>query len=63
MICEKPKLVGHISDMRSILANVLETDYTNISVKAKTNEGIGELGKSQAICAHAVVLLTKQEIF
>ena len=54
---EKPKLRPHIDKMRENLAKVLETNLDCVSVKAKTGEGLGEVGKEKAIKAEAVVLL------
>ncbi len=57
IVCEKPKLRGYIDDMRLTLSSILETDIANVSVKAKTNEGMDEVGKGYGIIVHSVVLL------
>ncbi len=54
---EQPKLRPFIDEMRKNLADVLETDLENISVKAKTGEGVDAVGKGEAIKVEAVVLL------
>ena len=54
---EQPKLRPFIDQMRSNLAKVLETGIENISVKAKTGEGVDAVGKGEAIKTEAVVLL------
>jgi 2-C-methyl-D-erythritol 2,4-cyclodiphosphate synthase len=56
---EAPKLRPYIEQMRANLAAALETDVENISIKAKTAEGLGEVGTRQALRATAVVLLVK----
>jgi 2-C-methyl-D-erythritol 2,4-cyclodiphosphate synthase len=56
---EAPKLRPYIDEMRANLAKALETDLENISAKAKTAEGLGEIGTRQALKATAVVLLVK----
>ncbi len=56
---EKPKLRPFINEMRENLAKVLEIEIENISVKAKTGEGVNAVGKVEAIRAEAVVLLEK----
>lgn len=54
---EMPKLRPSIDAMRENLANVLEIEITQVSVKAKTGEKVDAVGKSEAIKAEAVVLL------
>jgi 2-C-methyl-D-erythritol 2,4-cyclodiphosphate synthase len=54
---ERPKLRPHIDKMRENLAKALEIAIEQVSVKAKTGEGLGEIGTRQAIRAHAVILL------
>lgn len=57
VILERPKLAPHINKIRTGLAGVLGIDQSLVSVKAKTNEGCGEIGEGKAIAAHAIVLL------
>lgn len=57
ILLETPKISGYISDMRQRLADVLDVDADNISVKATTEEGLGFTGSGDGIAAHAVVLL------
>ena len=54
---EKPKLKDYIEQMRINIANILETQIDNVSVKAGTNEKLGPLGNSEAVKAEAIVLL------
>lgn len=56
---EKPKLRPFIDAMRESLAVALEVEVDRVSVKAKTGEGIGEVGTQAAIRAEAVVLLKR----
>ena len=58
---ETPKLKDYIMNMRSNLANLLETSIDNVSVKAGTNEKLGPLGNSEAVKAEAIVLLKEEE--
>ena len=55
---EKPKLRPHIDAMRTGIAEVLETDLSNISVKAKTGEGVDAVGERRAVRADAIELLS-----
>ena len=54
---ERPKLKNYILDMRKNVANLLETDIENVSIKAGTNEKMDELGKGNAVKAESIVLL------
>ncbi len=56
---ELPKLRPFIDQMRRKIAENLSIDLDQISIKAKTGEGIGEIGERKAIAATAVVLLKK----
>lgn len=55
IIAEKPKLKSHKPAMTAELQRLLDAPA---NVKAGTNEGCGEIGRGEAIAAHAVVLLT-----
>ena len=61
IICESPKILPLREKIRSSLANVLETENENVFVKGKTNEGMGDIGKGEAIEALAICLLEKEE--
>ncbi|QYU70652.1 2-C-methyl-D-erythritol 2,4-cyclodiphosphate synthase [Leptolyngbya sp. 15MV] len=54
---EAAKLRPYLDEMRSKLAEILQTNLSNVSVKAKTGEGVGAVGKNEAVTAEAVVLL------
>ena len=56
---EKPKLKNYIDEMRQNLANLLEVNIEQVSIKAGTNEGCNEVGKGEAIEAYSYVLLKK----
>ena len=57
IIAQEPKLNPHIEQIRSRLADCLGVEAGRVSVKAKTDEGLGPVGRGEAICAQAVVLL------
>lgn len=57
VMCERPKLAPHNQAMRANIAADLQTDITNISVKATTTEKLGFTGRQEGIMANAVVLL------
>ena len=54
---EKPKIKDYIFQMRNNIANLLQTNIDNVSVKAGTNEGLDALGRGEAVKAEAIVLL------
>jgi 2-C-methyl-D-erythritol 2,4-cyclodiphosphate synthase len=57
VIAERPRLGPHFSAMREVLARALGTSPEQINLKAKTHEGLGELGRSEAIAAQAIATL------
>ena len=57
IIAEKPKMAPHIDSIRARLSEGLGVDVQRVSVKAKTNEGVGPEGRGEAIAAQAIVLL------
>jgi 2-C-methyl-D-erythritol 2,4-cyclodiphosphate synthase len=60
IIAQKPKLQPYIMQMREIIASDVNVSVYDISIKAKTNEGLDAVGKKEAIAAHAVVLVRKK---
>lgn len=57
VIAERPKLGPYIDAMRRNLAAALAVDLARVSVKGKSNDGVGELGRGEAIAVHATALL------
>ena len=56
-ICaQRPKINPHVEAMRECLAECLETDKDNISIKATTTEHLGFTGREEGISAYAVAL-------
>jgi 2-C-methyl-D-erythritol 2,4-cyclodiphosphate synthase len=45
--------------MKQRIAELLRIDITQVSVKGKTGEGVGEIGRSELAAATCVVLLYK----
>ena len=54
---ENPKISKYIQEMKSNIASILKIDPDNVSVKAKTSEKLGPVGREEGIMAEAVVLL------
>jgi 2-C-methyl-D-erythritol 2,4-cyclodiphosphate synthase len=61
VICERPKLGPHFAAMRRALAKSLGITPEQINLKAKTNEGTGEIGRGEAIAAHTIATLESDE--
>jgi 2-C-methyl-D-erythritol 4-phosphate cytidylyltransferase/2-C-methyl-D-erythritol 2,4-cyclodiphosphate synthase len=57
VVAERPKLGPYIDAMRATVAEVLGVGPEAVSIKGKTHEGVGELGRGEAIAVHAVALL------
>jgi 2-C-methyl-D-erythritol 2,4-cyclodiphosphate synthase len=57
IIAERPKLVAHMDAMEENLAEALLTGPAHVSVKAKTNEGMGWIGRGEGIAVMAVATL------
>ena len=60
VIAERPRLSPHIRSMRQRIADTLGLDESRVNVKATTNEGIGDIGRGEAIAALAVALLQER---
>ncbi|MBR5720879.1 MAG: 2-C-methyl-D-erythritol 2,4-cyclodiphosphate synthase, partial [Clostridia bacterium] len=59
VIIERPRLLPFIPEMRKNIAHSLKTDIENISIKAKTNEGLGDIGLGNAAAAICSALVLK----
>ena len=59
VILQRTKLSPHIAAIRQRIAEITDTDIDRISVKAKTNEGLGYIGNSEAVATYCVVTLMK----
>ncbi len=59
VLAERPKLAPHAARIRARLAGTLGVEVGAVSVKGKTNEGMGEVGRAEGIAVHAVALLRR----
>lgn len=57
VIAQAPRIASHIPAMKEQISEALGIRPENVSVKAKTAEGIGEVGREQAIEAYAVAMV------
>lgn len=56
---QMPKLSPYIEQMQRCMAEVMEVDEEQITVKATTTEHLGFVGREEGMSAYAVVLLVK----
>ena len=61
VVAERPAFAPHIPDIRAALGRALEIDLDRVSVKAKTTDGMGSLGRGEGIAAQAAVLLRRKD--
>src|SRR6266704_2546302 len=57
VILERPQLGPYVDAMREKLAGALTTGLSSVSVKSKTNEGMGWIGRGEGVAVIAVALL------
>lgn len=60
IIAEAPKFSEYRDRMRTVIADILCVSVDSVSIKSKTNEGLGSLGANEAIAAQAMVLLREE---
>jgi len=61
VIAEQPRLAPHRAAMRAALAAALGIDADAVSVKGKTNEGMGWIGRGEGIACIAVATLEPRD--
>ncbi len=54
IVAQRPKMAPYIEKMRKNIADAINTDIKNISIKATTTEGLGFEGEGKGISAQAV---------
>ncbi len=61
VICEAPKIGPYASAMRESLARALGIGARHVSIKGKTNEGMGWIGRGEGIAVVATALIATVE--
>lgn len=61
IVADDPKIDPFRRDMRKAIAGALNISTTQVNIKATTSEGVGTIGRGEAIAAHAVVLLAVEK--
>jgi 2-C-methyl-D-erythritol 2,4-cyclodiphosphate synthase len=57
LIAQEPRLAEYLPRMNDTLSSILGIRSEVLSIKPRTNEGLGEIGKEEAIAAWATVLI------
>ena len=57
IVAEEPKMKPHYKAFKASLAEVLGVPPERVNVKAKSHEGLGEIGRGEAIACHAVAVV------
>ena len=60
LICESPRIGPHSARMRARIAEALEVGPDAVSIKGKTNEGMGWIGAGEGVAVHAVALVGEE---
>lgn len=56
IVAERPRIGPHIEEMKSRISST-GMDISRINIKAKTNEGMGPVGRGEGMAAYAVCLI------
>jgi len=57
VIAEAPRIAPHRDGMRAAIARALGCDPSDVGIKGRSHEGLGPIGRGEAIAAYAVVLV------
>jgi 2-C-methyl-D-erythritol 2,4-cyclodiphosphate synthase len=60
VIAERPRIAPHAEAMRRVIAGALGVPPEQVSVKAKSNEGLDAVGRGEAVAAWAVALVRRR---
>lgn len=61
ILAERPKMAPHIDAMKDVISGGLDIEADQVSIKAKTGEGVGPIGHAEAIAARVVVLICQAQ--
>lgn len=57
IVAQQPQFAQYIAEMRQNISTVLKCSVSDVNIKAKTTEGLGFIGRQEAIAAYATVCL------
>ncbi len=61
VICERPRIGPVAAEMRRRLAGILGVGPERVSIKGKSNEGMGWIGSGEGLAVHCVALVERAE--
>ncbi|MFH0876674.1 MAG: 2-C-methyl-D-erythritol 2,4-cyclodiphosphate synthase [Candidatus Omnitrophota bacterium] len=61
LLLEAPEIGRYRETMKAHISKALGIGISQVSLKATTNEGTGDIGKGKACAAYAVVLIKKEK--
>jgi 2-C-methyl-D-erythritol 4-phosphate cytidylyltransferase/2-C-methyl-D-erythritol 2,4-cyclodiphosphate synthase len=61
VVMEMPRLAPYAAQMVSNIALALDITETSVNIKAKTNEGMGFIGKNEGVAAFATATVTERK--
>jgi 2-C-methyl-D-erythritol 2,4-cyclodiphosphate synthase len=61
VIAQEPGLTPFKKQIQASLAGILKIKEACVNIKAKTNEGLGEIGRKEAVASYAVAMLIREE--
>ncbi len=61
LVMDEPKIEPFRKDMKEIIAKALSVGPGQVNIKATTSEGVGTIGRGEAVAAHAIVLLATEK--
>ena len=59
VVCETPRIALYAEAMRERLATAMEVAVSQVSIKGKTNEHMGWIGRGEGLAVHAVALIER----
>ena len=59
IVAQSPKLSPFIPEMRECISQALGVDFTQVTIKATTTEGLGFIGREEGMAAQCVALVQK----
>lgn len=57
IIAEEPKLKPYYDEIKKSLSQIFKIQENKINIKAKTMEGLGDIGRGEGVICHAVVTI------
>ncbi len=58
---EEPRIGGYLKRMAQVIAEMLEIEPDRVNLKPRTGEGLGEIGRGEAVAAQAVILVARDD--